>query len=125
MKVVTSEADVALFWAVKKSIDAAMSITDLFFRAVGDAVYKAKCSGFWLGSWATIPAEYDGIARTRTTTNYLVLFLNFCGNSARYWSDKTARLQSHAKLFKAHRFFIFGRASACNVFPAVILWYEL
>lgn len=88
--------DVAFFCAGKKSVVAVLCLTD-FCRAVDAAVNKAKCRDFWvsickvpvytvtLGIWATMPAEYAGISRTRTTANYLGVPLHCYENSARYW----------------------------------------
>lgn len=73
------------FCANKKSVDAALCLTESFCRAVGAVVNKAKNSGFWVGSWAAMSAECAGIAWTLTAASYLGVPLHCYRNSALYW----------------------------------------
>lgn len=125
VKLLAYADDVAVFCNDKKSISEAVCVIKSFCEATGASVNWAKCVGFWHGSWATRPHQFENISFMLTPVPYLGVPLQHYKTNNTYWSSVINETRGKAQKWTGSDLSIFTRATVCNVFLIAKIWYVL
>lgn len=125
VKLLAYADDVAVFCHDKSSISEAVSTVKTFCELTGASVNWEKCVGFWHGSWATKPEQFEDINFMLTPSSYLGVPLQHYKRSNAHWSAVIDETRRTAQKWEGCAFSVFTRATICNVFLIAKIWYVL